>query len=172
MRLRPGHQAAAAERRGLEQPLLDARHASAGCRRRSADCNEALKLKPDYINALDSRGFVLLRMGKYDEAIADYDAALQIEPNKVASLYGRGMAKRRKGDYAGGNIDIAAAKVDQAEHHRRVLALRAAAAADRADVAARARRRRPASRGHQARSSESGIQSRRSPLIYVNGTEA
>ena len=32
------------------------------------DCNEALKLKPDYINALDSRGFVLLRMGKYDEA--------------------------------------------------------------------------------------------------------
>ena len=69
-----------------------------------------MKLKPDYINALDSRGFVQLRLGKYDEAIADYDAALQIDPNKVASLYGRGMAKRRKGDYAAGNIDIAAAK--------------------------------------------------------------
>jgi tetratricopeptide (TPR) repeat protein len=75
-----------------------------------ADCNEAVKVKPDYINALDSRGFVLLRMGRYDEAIADYDAALQIDSSKVASLYGRGMAKRRKGDYAGGNIDIAAAK--------------------------------------------------------------
>jgi tetratricopeptide (TPR) repeat protein len=75
-----------------------------------ADCNEAVKVKPDYVNALDSRGFVLLRMGRYDEAIADYDAALQIDSGKVASLYGRGMAKRRKGDYAGGNIDIAAAK--------------------------------------------------------------
>ena len=61
-----------------------------------------MKLKPDYVNALDSRGFVRLRAGQYDNAIADYDAALKLEPNKVASLYGRGMAKRRKGDYAAG----------------------------------------------------------------------
>jgi tetratricopeptide (TPR) repeat protein len=74
------------------------------------DCNEALKLKPNYIHALDSRGFVQLRMGQYEAAIADYDAALKLEPNKVASLYGRGMARRRKGDYAAGNADIAAAR--------------------------------------------------------------
>lgn len=74
------------------------------------DCNETLKLKPDYINALDSRRFVHLRMGRYDEAIADYDAALQIDSSKVALLYGRGMAKRRKGYTSSGNIDIAAAK--------------------------------------------------------------
>ena len=75
-----------------------------------ADCNEAVKLKPDYVNALDSRGFVQLRMGKYDEAIADYNAALKLEPNKAASLYGRGMAKQRKRDYTGGIADIAAAR--------------------------------------------------------------
>ena len=75
-----------------------------------ADCNEALRLRPDFANALDSRGFVHLKAGRYDEAIADYDAALRIDPKKVASLYGRGMAKRRKQDFAGGNADIAAAR--------------------------------------------------------------
>ena len=74
----------------------------------------------------------MLRMGKYDEAIADYDASLQIDSSKVASLYGRGMAKRRKGDYAGGNIDIAAAKAVKPSITARVRALRPAAAAHRA----------------------------------------
>ena len=53
---------------------------------------------------------MLLRIGQYDEAIADYDAALRDRAEKAASLYGRGMAKRRKGDFAGGNADIAAAR--------------------------------------------------------------
>ena len=76
-----------------------------------ADCNEALKLRPNYLTALDSRGFVLLRMGQYDAAIADYDAVLATNAGKVTSLYGRGTAKRRKGDYASGNADIAAARI-------------------------------------------------------------
>src|SRR6185295_8355959 len=74
------------------------------------DCNAALNIRPDYLNALDSRAFVLLRMGKYDAAIAEYDAVLKIEPNKVSSLYGRGMAKRRKNEFASGNVDINAAR--------------------------------------------------------------
>jgi tetratricopeptide (TPR) repeat protein len=75
-----------------------------------ADCTEALRLRPEYVHALDSRAFVHLRSGRYDEAIADYDAALLLDPRKVASLYGRGMAKRRKQDFAGGGADIAAAR--------------------------------------------------------------
>ena len=75
-----------------------------------SDCNEALRLRPDFANALDSRGFVHLKSGRYDEAIVDYDAALRLDPKKLASLYGRGMAKRRKQDIAGGNADIAAAR--------------------------------------------------------------
>ena len=80
-----------------------------------ADCNEALRLKPDFVNALDSRAFVHLKSGRYDDAIIDYDAARRIDPAKVASLYGRGMAKRRKQDFAGSNVDIAAARAIRAE---------------------------------------------------------
>ena len=75
-----------------------------------SDCNEALRLRLDFANALDSRGFVHLKSGRYDEAIVDYDAALRIDAKKFASLYGRGMAKRRKHDIASGNADIAAAR--------------------------------------------------------------
>ena len=70
----------------------------------------ALRLRPDFANALDRRGFVHLQSGRYDHAIADYDAALRLDAKKPASLYGRGMAKRRKQDVAGGNADIAAAR--------------------------------------------------------------
>jgi tetratricopeptide (TPR) repeat protein len=80
-----------------------------------SDCNEALRLRPDYVHALDSRAFIHLKSGRYDEAIADYDAALRLDPKKVASLYGRGMAKRRKQDLAGGNADIAAARAIKAD---------------------------------------------------------
>jgi tetratricopeptide (TPR) repeat protein len=64
---------------------------------------------PNVANFLDSRGFVLLRMGRYDDAIASYDAALQ-QQSKSASLYGRGIAKRRRGDTRGGDADLKAAR--------------------------------------------------------------
>jgi tetratricopeptide (TPR) repeat protein len=75
-----------------------------------ADCNRALKLKPDNFAALDSRALVYFRMGKYAEAIADDDSALAKVPRLPPSLYVRGLAKLRMGDTAGGNADIAAAK--------------------------------------------------------------
>ncbi len=78
-----------------------------------ADCNEALKLKPDYAPALDSRAFIHLRSGRFREAIADYDAALAASPNDHYSLYGRGIAKLRSGDTQGGEADIAASKAVQ-----------------------------------------------------------
>jgi tetratricopeptide (TPR) repeat protein len=78
-----------------------------------ADCNESLRLKPDGLEALDSRGLVQLRLGQLDKAIADYDAVLARDPNKAESLFGRGLAKLRKGLKAEGEADIAAAgKID------------------------------------------------------------
>ena len=74
-----------------------------------ADCNTALKLKPNTADFLDSRGLVYLRQGNYDKAIADYDAALLLAPKTAWSLYGRGLAKSRKGMSAAGEADIAAA---------------------------------------------------------------
>ncbi len=80
-----------------------------------SDCNQALKLKDDAPDVLDTRGFVHLRLGKYDDAIKDYDAALKLEPKIAGALYGRGMAKMKRGDRAGASADMAAAKTIQSD---------------------------------------------------------
>jgi tetratricopeptide (TPR) repeat protein len=74
-----------------------------------ADCNTALRLRPDTAAYFGSRGLVYLRRSNYDKAIADYDAALRLQPNLAWSLYGRGLARLRKGDSTAGQADIAAA---------------------------------------------------------------
>jgi len=74
-----------------------------------SDCNQALKIKADAPDVLDTRGFVNLRLGKMDDAIKDYDAALKLDPKLAGALYGRGIAKTKKGDKTGGN-DISAAR--------------------------------------------------------------
>jgi tetratricopeptide (TPR) repeat protein len=74
------------------------------------DCNEALRLAPNRADALDSRGFVYLKLGDLTKSLADYDAALRLNPRSVSSLYGRSVAKQRKGDPAGASADLAAAK--------------------------------------------------------------
>jgi tetratricopeptide (TPR) repeat protein len=61
-----------------------------------ADCNESLRLRPDNSNTLDSRGFVYLGLGRWDDAIADSDAALRGNPRNAWALFERGIAKRRK----------------------------------------------------------------------------
>jgi tetratricopeptide (TPR) repeat protein len=79
------------------------------------DCNEALRLRPNDPYAFDSRGFVYLKMGDFNKAIADYDQSILLGGDKLtsgeeaSSLYGRGIAKLRKGDADGGNNDIRAA---------------------------------------------------------------
>ncbi|MEK7413336.1 MAG: tetratricopeptide repeat protein, partial [Planctomycetota bacterium] len=62
---------------------------------------------------LDSRGLVLLQLGRLDDAIADYDRALTKSPNIPSSLFGRAVAWARKGDRAKSESDAAAAtKID------------------------------------------------------------
>ena len=74
-----------------------------------ADCNTALKLDPSYVNALDSRGVVLLRLAQYRPAIASFTAALAQAPRLASSLYGRGLAKFALKDMTAAK-DVAAAK--------------------------------------------------------------
>jgi tetratricopeptide (TPR) repeat protein len=71
-------------------------------------CDAALAKRPYKSSFLDSRGFVLLRLGRYDDAIASYDTALRMGERGM-SLYGRGLAKRRKGDKAGSDADFKSA---------------------------------------------------------------
>jgi len=70
-----------------------------------ADCNEALRLKPDVDATLDSRGLTYLKMGQWDSAIDDYSSALRFDPKLASSLYGRGLAKLKKGDVIPNPID-------------------------------------------------------------------
>lgn len=58
-----------------------------------ADCDAALAGEPGGAHVMDSRAMVLLRMGRFEEAVAQYDRALEIAPTLAPSLYGRGVAK-------------------------------------------------------------------------------
>jgi tetratricopeptide (TPR) repeat protein len=74
-----------------------------------ADCDEALRLRPDDVWAHDSRGFAHLKLGQFKLAIGDYNTALAKSVNPF-SLFGRGVAKRGLNDTAGSDEDIGAAK--------------------------------------------------------------
>lgn len=63
-----------------------------------SECDAALATEPDVRAYLDSKAFVLLRLGRLDEAIGTYDRILKIQPLQLSSRYGRGLARRRKGD--------------------------------------------------------------------------
>ncbi len=75
-----------------------------------ADCDAVVRSQPNSAMGHDGRGFVLLRLGRYDEAIRDYDRSLEINsaPNalQASSLFGRGVAETRKGDVSDGATDI------------------------------------------------------------------
>jgi hypothetical protein len=68
-----------------------------------------LQLDRSSVTALDSRGFVLLRMNRFRAAIASFDGALTIRPKLASSLFGRGLAKLLIHDRTAAR-DIAAAK--------------------------------------------------------------
>lgn len=72
------------------------------------NCNAAIRLSP-LPGYYDSRALVELRLGKLDDAQADYDTALTKRPDLAGSLYGRGLVKMRKGQVEDGKADIAKA---------------------------------------------------------------
>ena len=75
-----------------------------------ADCDAALKLSPDNAAILDSRGLVLLQLGRFDDSIAAYSSALRVHPYTPDSLYGRGMARLKRGLISDGEADLASAR--------------------------------------------------------------
>ncbi len=73
------------------------------------DCDRAIALDPQNEAYHDSRGLVLLRLGRIDDSLAAYDRALKSDP-RAASLFGRALAWSRKGDRARAAADRAAAE--------------------------------------------------------------
>jgi tetratricopeptide (TPR) repeat protein len=76
------------------------------------ECEESLKLRPDFAPTLDSRGAVLLRLGRLDEAIRDFDRVLEQAPGMINSRYLRAVARSQKGDAAGAQADLGAVRRD------------------------------------------------------------
>ena len=74
------------------------------------DCTKAIEQMDEPAAALDSRGFVYLRLARFDDAIGDFDLALKRRPDLGPTLYARGIARLRKGDKAGGDADLANAR--------------------------------------------------------------
>jgi tetratricopeptide (TPR) repeat protein len=74
-----------------------------------ADCDAGLAKTPNNPALLDSRAFVLLRLGQLDAAIQQYDRAIASRPHQATSLFGRAVAWSRKGDKAKSDADLSAA---------------------------------------------------------------
>ena len=79
------------------------------------DCVRATALGPQHADALDSLGFVYLRLGQLPAAIDSYSSALKINPGLATSFYGRGVAEIKSGDTSAGKADIAAANAIDAK---------------------------------------------------------
>ena len=93
----------------LNNLCWDQATANVQLQRALADCNASIALKRGSPN-LDSRGFVLLRLQRYDEAIAAYDASIALVSTQSDSFYGRGIARLRKGQTLIGQGDLASAR--------------------------------------------------------------
>ena len=62
-----------------------------------AQYQEALKIKPDYVDASANIGNALLQEGRVDDAIAQYQEALKIKPDYVDAHVNLGNALMQKG---------------------------------------------------------------------------
>ena len=57
-----------------------------------ADYTTAIRLKPDYAEAYNDRGFAYYRKGDVERAIADYTRAIELRPNYPKAYNSRGVA--------------------------------------------------------------------------------
>ena len=58
---------------------------------------------------------MLLRLGRFQDAIDAYNAAIETRPRQAQSLYGRGLAKLRLNRREEGEADLAAARTEFAK---------------------------------------------------------
>ena len=66
----------------------------------------ALALREPHRKGIADRGGVLLRLGKYDEAIQSYDQSIKLAPKWADSFYHRACAYAGKGDKANVFADL------------------------------------------------------------------
>ena len=70
-----------------------------------ADYDNAIRLKPDYVNAYYSRGLTKYYLGQYEAAIVDYDNVIRLKPDDADAYYDRALAKCNLGRYEAAIVD-------------------------------------------------------------------
>ena len=61
-------------------------------RRALEDCNSAIGYEPGFANAYQTRGLILLRLGRYQEALPDADMFIKLKPSNYLGYSIRGIA--------------------------------------------------------------------------------
>ena len=56
------------------------------------NCEQAIAVKPDYPEAYNARGNILLRLMRYDDAVASFDKAIELKPDYPQPYNSRGNA--------------------------------------------------------------------------------
>jgi tetratricopeptide (TPR) repeat protein len=70
------------------------------------DCRASADLTPNDPQGADTLGYVYLRQGRYDDAIAFFNGALALDPNYGPAYMHRGMAYSSLGDRYRGRDDL------------------------------------------------------------------
>jgi tetratricopeptide (TPR) repeat protein len=73
------------------------------------ECNASLELAPGAPSTLDSRGLAYLRLGRIEDAKADFSIAIEKIPTAPNPLYGRAIVRALAGDLKGAREDSTAA---------------------------------------------------------------
>lgn len=63
--------------------------------------DEAVRLAPTYVEALNQRGVTLVRLGQMEAAVSSFDRAIAIDPNYAMAIYNRGFALKKLGRHEG-----------------------------------------------------------------------
>jgi tetratricopeptide (TPR) repeat protein len=70
----------------------------------------AIRVNPNYVEALTDRGLAYAVRGDTNRAIADYNEAIRLNPNYALAFCNRGKLKLLRIKDASGNADIAKAR--------------------------------------------------------------
>lgn len=82
-----------------------------GYEKASAHYDQAIRQKPDYLEAYNNRSSARRRIGMYLEAIEDCDVALSLlNPHRDKTYFLRGMAQLHRHDWNAAEADLEAAK--------------------------------------------------------------
>jgi Flp pilus assembly protein TadD len=66
----------------------------------------ALRLKPDYVDALDNLGMALAQQGKLDEAVARWEMAVRVQPDCIEAHNNLGAAHAQRGQFKQATLEF------------------------------------------------------------------